>query len=764
MSNKINKQDEIVILDNEVTAVRQLPDVYIGALGNHGFKNMYREIVQNSLDEIIKGNTLDKNIIISYDNRTHTCIIEDNGQGIDLSKLVQVFSVLHSSSNYNKKEGSGKYSSGKNGMGATITNFLSRFFKVESYRPDGTAAKVEFEEGIITKKGLQSIKCPKGKHGMITTFAPSAMMGDITVTVDDLEYLTWLMVNLCVPGTKIYFSSIDRMGRTKKTMIENKNGIYDILGNACERQLMVPIYYTKDNGTMKVEVLLTYDTTNMDDPIIYGFANMCPCSTGTHVDGFLDGVVKYFRDYMNKIYLANNKKLTVNAQDVRTGLRAVVSVFHLFPMFTGQAKETFSKEDMKPYVYENTIKALDEWAAKNPADLQKICKYLKEVCTIRTKSDDQKVKMSTKYESSAITGLPVNFKQPNKLKGSEIIITEGKSAAPENSRDKNTQGIIGIRGKMLNPFTTPTKKYFENEEVSGLFAIFGYNGYSKTFDPDKFLPSKIIIATDADADGCHIRCLVFGMFLRYLPFVIERGMLYSTTPPLYGINVGKKMKFFANNIDYIEYVYNSFYKDNKITTTKGRTLSKSEVIQILNKNMYYKDTLQVICDNYFINMYLLEAILYNKDCSFAKLSNALKKQFRFIELQKQNGYILISGLVEQKSQTIFLNDRFLNECKEAIQMIEESDKYYNVNGTPITLLGLMNLFSSYEPANITRYKGLGEMPVQMLAESTIMPGMGRTLKQYTIDDAKKELKYITQLQSDKSIFIRDLKIRKEDIV
>ena len=181
MAETINKQKQIKVIEDQVEAVRKLPDVYLGRLAGPGFLNMYREIVQNSLDEIVKGNTLDKNIIISYDARTQTVIVEDNGQGIDINMLVQVFSILHSSSNYDKVEGSGDYSAGKNGMGATITNFLSRFFVVESYRMDGSAAKVEFEEGRLNSKGLQKIKCPAGKHGLITSFAPSEMMGNIDV-------------------------------------------------------------------------------------------------------------------------------------------------------------------------------------------------------------------------------------------------------------------------------------------------------------------------------------------------------------------------------------------------------------------------------------------------------------------------------------------------------------------------------------------------------------------------------------------------------
>ena len=338
MAENINKQKDIQVIDDPVEAVRTLPDVYIGALGNHGYLNMVREIAQNSFDEIIKGNTLDKNIIVSYDARSHICIVEDNGQGIKLDMLVPVFSILHSSSNYNKVEGSGDYSSGKNGMGATITNYLSKFFTVESYRMDGTAAKVEFEEGKLNSKGLKSIKCPPGKHGLITTFAPSDMMGQITVTDAEIENLLWLICHLCKPGTRVIFNAINQLGQKRKSIIENKSGILELIDGICERKVFEPGYFVEDNGTMKVEVLFTYDIMNMDDPKILGFANMCPTTGGTHIDGFLDAMVKYFRDYMNKIYLANNKKLTVNAQDVRTGLRAVVSVFHLYPLFKGQSK------------------------------------------------------------------------------------------------------------------------------------------------------------------------------------------------------------------------------------------------------------------------------------------------------------------------------------------------------------------------------------------------------------------------------------------
>lgn len=334
MAEKMKQQGKMKFLNGELEAVRKLPDVYIGALGNLGFKNMYREIVQNSLDNIIKGEAIDKNIIVSIDMRNYTCIVEDNGQGIALDILEKVFSKLHSSTNYDKEAGSGQYSAGKNGMGATITNFLSKFFYVESYRLDGTAGKVEFSEGVVSKP-TRNIKPIPNKHGLITTFAPSDMMGNITVSEEELYELTWMMVHLCKIGTKVIFNSINTLGQKHRNVIENKSGIHEMIDRICEKSVINPIYFIQDNGTMKVEILFSYDIKNMDDPNILGFANMCPAN-GKHIDGFLDGVIKFFRDYMNKIYLANNKKLTVNAQDIKTGLRGIVSCYHTSPLFTGR--------------------------------------------------------------------------------------------------------------------------------------------------------------------------------------------------------------------------------------------------------------------------------------------------------------------------------------------------------------------------------------------------------------------------------------------
>ena len=255
------------------------------------------------------------------------------------------------------------------------------------------------------------------------------------------------------------------------------------------------------------------------------------------------------------------------------------------------------------------------------------------------------------------------------------------------------------------------------------------------------------------------------MFLKYLPFVIQEGKLYISNPPLYGIQVGKdKYKFFADNIDYVEYVQNIFCKDNEIMDMSKKKLTGSEIVKILYRNMDYIKFISHIANTYSIDIMFLEFLLYNKDLEFKKFKAIVEKAYPFTKVTNENGTIMIHGLVGSLYQTVFFNSRLLFECNPIIDLIERSDKYYYINGKKSSLYQLMYTFEQYQPSNVSRYKGLGEMPPKLLGESTILPGFGRTLKQYTTDDVKRELKYITSLQSDKSVFVQGIKVRREDIV
>lgn len=365
---------------------------------------------------------------------------------------------------------------------------------------------------------------------------------------------------------------------------------------------------------------------------------------------------------------------------------------------------------MKPFVYNVTLKALDDWSQNNPTDLQKVCKYLKDICEIRMKSEGEKIKLSDKYSASVISGMPAKYKKPNGKGPFELWISEGDSAASgmENNRDKETQGIFPIRGKLSNAFTTATKKFFENEEISSLLKIFGYQSYNKKFDPDKFRPEKVVIATDADADGSHIECLVAMFFLRYLPFVIEQGKLYSANPPLYGIEVKGGHKFFTDNYEYVEYVQSLFCKNNTIHNIKNKPMTKKAIVKILYDNIDYIKYIDHVSRIFSIDPKLLEFILYNVDSisNFNKFKKLIEKEYEFTKVRMENNIIIIRGLVGSKYQTVFCNQQLLDYSKPILYLINRSDNYYIINNRKSTLYDLLTMFNEYSP-NITRYKGLG---------------------------------------------------------
>ena len=264
----------------------------------------------------------------------------------------------------------------------------------------------------------------------------------------------------------------------------------------------------------------------------------------------------------------------------------------------------------------------------------------------------------------------------------------------------------------------------------------------------------------------HIQCLVMMFFLRYMPFMIEQGKLYVATPPLYGLDLGKnKMRFFVDNREYVEYVQSLFCQTNTIADIDTKkSLSKTAIIQFLYSNIDYIKLLTHISNVFAIDTQFLEFLLYNKDLSFAKFKHLVEKTYVYTKVTMQNNTIMIHGLVGNLYQTVFFNDRLIHECQPIIDLINRDKKYYLLNGQKMTIGQIMLAFSEAEPkGHLTRYKGLGEMPEGLVGKTTIIPGTGRTLKQYTIADVYKETQFIADIQSDKSAFIRGIKIRREDI-
>lgn len=496
-----NYGKKIEHIDSFVEAVRRFPGMYIGAKGNIGWKACIREIFQNAVDEAIRKESPCNCVTLVFDERNQSATISDNGRGIPHGQIITIYASQHTSSNYSKKPY--EYTSGVHGVGSGVAMALSKSFDIRSYVL-GLAKHVHFDEGIAWDKGELDIPCPEGRQGTSVTMIPDLnVLDDVDLTCEDILDLVLKVYPLMNIGDRINFIGIDKSGLQKyREELINKDGIITSLIVRTQTPLITPIYFKDDTGYMKAEVAFTYDSsdlTSLED--IVSYANFTPTTSGTHVNGFMDGLCYFLRNYINKIYLGEKSKISIINNDIKTGLRAVIAAAHLNPVFAGQFKGILSNEDMYKYIKDLTIKSLEDWSKMSPGDLQKVCKYIKEIAEIRMKSDDSKIKLSNNYEASALTGKPKKYVAPSGNKELELIIVEGDSAlgSAKNSRDVSRQGIFPIRGKIPNAFKESKAKFLANNEIASIITIIG-GGYGKNFNINKVKFDKIIFLADADPD------------------------------------------------------------------------------------------------------------------------------------------------------------------------------------------------------------------------------------------------------------------------
>ena len=373
------------------------------------------------------------------------------------------------------------------------------------------------------------------------------------------------------------------------------------------------------------------------------------------------------------------------------------------------------------------------------------------------KADKEKVKIATKYNASALTGYPAKYTRPEGKTGLEFIICEGDSAAGslKDGRDKKRQGIFPIRGKMPNAFKKSYKEFFSNAEVQGIISIIlDRKPYTRNFDPIKDVKwDKIIFAADADIDGSHICAILLRFFIMYMPQLLEAGKVYRAVPPLYGVSKGKnKTEYFTERIDIVRYIQKEFSKTNTISL-RGKQLTSKELTILLARNEDYLYEMNCIADRYSVEPELLELTLVNylNNSSPASLKKSIKSKYRFMEVTNHKKYKteVLEGVIGNNYNTLYLNDKLISECKNIIDLIKENDQiYYTLNGEEASLYKIMTEYDKSSPKNIQRFKGLGEMSYQKLAESTLHPDGNRTLIRYTLQDAKEELEAIREYESD----------------
>lgn len=756
--------DNIKTIKEFVEAVRKRPGMYIGPRGSAGFLNMIREIFQNALDQLLAEHSPCTVVTVVCDMQNGGVItIKDDGMGIPLNDIVRIYTQGHTSKNFEKKPGD--YSAGLNGIGAKATNALSEKFMVTSFNYKGFAKRVTFSKGKVVKE--EDVPNKECNQGTIVTFTPDqTIMGNTTLDPVIVYSLMRDMVALIAIGSTVDFTSIDLHGNHYHEVMVNKHGITSILSNKCENMMIAPIMIEADTGYMKINAAFTFDMKNIDCENITSFANMCPTSTtpqNTHVKGFLDGVCSWFVKYMNNIYLGEKSKTKVTANDVKASLCAVISAFHIEPDFTGQAKEVFSNADYEPFAKQTVLQAVEDWSKNRPQDLQKLCKFLKEIADARIKAESEKVKITAKYEKNVMTGFPEKYTEPSGTENIELLIVEGDSAesSARDGRDVKTQGIFPIRGKILNVYGATLQKIQGNAEIMAIKDILNA-GFGKTFDLSKVKFKKIIFMTDADADGDHIASLLLLLFVKFFPGLVESGMVYKAVPPLYGVRKGEKnVTFFTERVDFAKYMQKQFFQKHVVRDENGKALTPLKFTNILLNNEDYVYEINAIANRYKINPDLLEMILISstKKESYAKMKKRITSTYRFMQdsnITKEGNTIKIKGLIGDSVQTVFFNDRFIHECSAILPFIEkaiqQNEYSFIMDDQPIYLYQLVKGAEDASNMGIERYKGLGEMSYTDLGNSTMLPE-NRKLMRYTTDNLVEDIKVIRTYESNKKLIL-----------
>ena len=567
--------DEIQILEG-LEAVRKRPGMYIGSTSLRGLHHLVYEIVDNSVDEALAGFCDTITVTINKDN---SVTVTDNGRGIPvginhkagLPAVEVVFTVLHAGGKFGG--GGYKVSGGLHGVGASVVNALSNWLEVE-IKSEGKIYKQRYERGKVVEKLNVIGECEKEKSGTKVTFMPDDTIFEDTVFDYDVLKQRFREMAFLTRGLKI----IIRDDRPEEKPIEKtfhyEGGIKEFVQylNRSKTALYEDIIYCE--GIMNdvvVEVAMQHNDSYSDNT--YGFVNnITTPEGGTHVVGFRNALTKTFNDYARKNKLLKESEPNLSGEDIREGLTAIISVKIEDPQFEGQTKQKLGNSEARGAVDSIVSRQLGVYLEQNPAVARMTVE--KSVMAQRAREAARKARDLTRRKSAldsmALPGKLADCSDKNP-ENCEIYIVEGDSAggSAKTARDRATQAILPLRGKILNVEKARLDKIYGNAEIKAMITAFG-TGIHDDFDISKLRYHKIIIMTDADVDGAHISTLLLTFLYRFMPELIKEGYVYLAQPPLYKLEKNKKV-WYAYSDEELDGILKEVGRDtnNKIQRYKG---------------------------------------------------------------------------------------------------------------------------------------------------------------------------------------------------
>jgi DNA gyrase subunit B len=778
----------ITVLEG-LQAVRERPGMYIGDTSIAGLHQLVYEVVDNCIDEAMAGHCTAINVTLNQDN---TVSVEDDGRGIpvarhdkesekhgrDVSALEVVMTVLHAGGKFDKD--TYKVSGGLHGVGVSCVCALSKRMIVEVYK-EGKIYRMEFARGAVLKP-LEVVGETKKRGTKITFSADESIM---TVTQFDYDILAKRLRELAFLNKGIHIHFHDEREDGKEDVdFHYMGGLVSFVEYLNENKSPLfprPIYFCGVregiDGPVEFEVAMQWNDTFTETILSY-VNNISTRYGGTHLTGFSTALTRVLNQYIKEHNLLKNDKIGITGEDMREGLTAVISAKVPNPQFEGQTKQKLGNSDVASLVQQIAGEEIATYLAENPAIARSIGD--KAILAAQAREAARKARELTLRKSALdSTRLPGKLTdcQERDPKLCEIFIVEGQSAggSAKMGRDRRTQAILPIRGKILNVEKARLDKILQNSEVGTMVSAFGCGIGADGFKLEKLRYHKIIIMTDADVDGSHIRTLLLTFFYRHMPALVENNFVYVAQPPLYRVARKKSHRYIHSEREMDQYLLELGASDVKLhLKSQDRDLAGAEVQAFMNvilevesfinkierKGIPFREFLaatdaegkyprfQVIMgeETHFVysedgfqtykQQYEVEQHRQHEETLASIPSDEITdemrtfhlKQLSFTELYEES---ILNELVEKLGSYGFTLPQYLVANGELIDITEDNEK----KAAYATLREVMDFLreNGRKGIEIQRYKGLGEMNADQLWETTMDPGT-RTLVRITLPD------------------------------
>ena len=761
-------------------AVKKRPGMYIGDTDDGtGLHHMVYEIVDNSIDEALAGHCDEITVKILADD----CVsVSDNGRGIPtdmheegMSAAEVIMTKLHAGGKFD--DNSYKVSGGLHGVGVSVVNALSEDLKLTIYR-GGKIHEQEYADGA--PKGKLKVAGKTDKTGTEVTFVPSpTTFSDIIFQYDVLE-IKLRELSYLNAGLKIIL--IDERSSKKQEFL-HKGGLAEFVTflNTKRTTVNSVFHFIKEaSDGITIEVSLQWNDGYQENIQCYT-NNIKQRDGGTHLVGFRTALTRTLNNYMEKEGM-NKEKVSTSGDDAREGLVAVVSVKVPDPKFSSQTKDKLVSSEVRPVVEQETYKALTEYLLENPAEAKLIATKIIEAA--RAREAARKARELTRrkgvFEGGGLPGKLSDCQEKDPAK-SEIYLVEGESAggSAKQGRDRHFQAILPLKGKILNVEKARLDKVLSSEEIIILITALGCGIKGEDWQEEKLRYHRIIIMTDADVDGSHIRTLILTLFYRQMPELIEKGYIYIAQPPLYKLRKGKQETYVKDDSELRELLVAEILDDAKLVLNKkGESITGQTLGKFISQHEKIQSILRGLTHIYPVE--LLEGIKYTTPLKSLDEKKTVKKWTsdleKYLNSKAEQGSVWKvtdinnegSGDLEPKvsltkhgtefdwklNKSFFKSKAYRDISGHGADMTDmfNQDSHFEINGKEIHIDNFEHALEevlqiSERSFTKSRYKGLGEMNAEQLWDTTMNPDM-RILGQVTIDDASAASALFEALMGD----------------